>query len=54
MHEAAKAGNADKVRRLLEGGADPCLADTRGKVPYEVAADKPVRDAFRRSVDAFA
>ena len=51
LHEAAKAGDADKVRRLLEEGADPCQADTRGKVPYDVAADKAVRDAFRRSVD---
>ena len=50
LHEAAKAGDADKVKSLLEGGADPCQADSRGKVPYDVAADKPVRDAFRRSV----
>ena len=49
LHEAAKAGDADKVKSLLDGGADPCQADSRGKVPYDVAADKPVRDAFRRS-----
>lgn len=48
LHEAAKAGNADKVKGLLEGGADPCQADSKGKVPYDVAADKAVRDAFRR------
>lgn len=48
MHEAAKAGDADKVKGLLEGGADPCQADPRGRMPYDVAADKPVRDAFRR------
>lgn len=50
LHEAAKAGDADKVKSLLDEGADPCQADGRGKVPYDVAADKAVRDAFRRSV----
>ena len=50
LHEAAKAGDADKVKSLLEGGADPCEGDSRGKVPYDVAADKAVRDAFRRLV----
>lgn len=50
LHEAAKAGDADKVKSLLDAGADPCQADSRGKVPYDVAADKSVRDAFRRSV----
>ena len=49
LHEAAKAGDADKVRSLLDAGADPCQADSRDKVPYDVAADKTVRDAFRRS-----
>ena len=49
MHEAAKAGDADKVKSLLETGTNPCEADSRGKVPYDVAADKAVRDAFRRS-----
>ena len=49
LHEAAKAGDADRVKSLLEEGADPCEADSRGKVPYDVAADKAVRDAFRRS-----
>ena len=48
LHEAAKAGNADRVKSLLEGGADPCQADSKDKVPYDVAADKAVRDAFRR------
>ena len=49
LHEAAKAGDADKVKSLLEAGTNPCEADSRGKVPYDVAADKAVRDAFRRS-----
>ncbi|KAL0031417.1 hypothetical protein WJX79_010554 [Trebouxia sp. C0005] len=48
LHEAAKAGDADKVKSLLEAGTNPCEADSRGKVPYDVAADKAVRDAFRR------
>ena len=48
LHEAARAGDADRVKALLEGGSDPCEADNRGRVPYDVAADKAVRDAFRR------
>ncbi|KAJ9556587.1 hypothetical protein OSB04_011201 [Centaurea solstitialis] len=30
LHEAAKAGNADKVLELLEQGLDPCVVDERG------------------------
>lgn len=48
LHEAAKTGNADRVKSLLEGGADPSLPDPRGRMPYDVSADKAVRDAFRR------
>ena len=53
LHEAAKAGDAAKVKSLLEAGTNPCEADSRGKVPYDVAADKAVRDAFRRSASVF-
>lgn len=48
LHEAAKAGDADKVKSLLEGGVNPAQPDPRGKLAYDVAADKAVRDAFRR------
>mmetsp|Transcript_40627 Transcript_40627/g.115020 ORF Transcript_40627/g.115020 Transcript_40627/m.115020 type:complete len:658 (-) Transcript_40627:264-2237(-) len=52
LHKAAKAGNREKVRELLEAGADPCQADSRGWAPYLVALDKPTRDAFRRFMAA--
>ncbi|EIE25625.1 hypothetical protein COCSUDRAFT_83632 [Coccomyxa subellipsoidea C-169] len=48
LHVAAKAGDAAKVTQLLEGGEDPTALDARGRPPYAVAADKDVRDAFRR------
>ncbi|XP_024995936.1 ankyrin repeat and zinc finger domain-containing protein 1-like [Cynara cardunculus var. scolymus] len=48
LHEAAKAGNADKVLELLEQGLDPCLIDERGRTPYRIAAGKEVRNSFRR------
>lgn len=48
LHEAAKAGNVDKVMELLEEGLDPCVLDERGKTPYKVAVNKEVRNAFRR------
>ncbi|XP_052625555.1 uncharacterized protein LOC111919024 isoform X1 [Lactuca sativa] len=48
LHEAAKAGNVDKVMELLEQGLDPCVLDERGKTPYKVAVNKEVRNVFRR------
>ncbi|CAL8460734.1 g265 [Coccomyxa elongata] len=48
LHLAAKAGIAEKVAQLLQKGEDPTVLDARGKPPYSVAADKEVRDAFRR------
>ncbi|KAJ9556450.1 hypothetical protein OSB04_011064 [Centaurea solstitialis] len=48
LHEAAKAGNADKVLELLEQGLDPCVVDERGRTPYRLAEGKEVRNAFRR------
>ncbi len=36
------------MTQLLEGGEDPTAVDARGRPPYAVAADKDVRDAFRR------
>ncbi|PWA53741.1 zinc finger protein [Artemisia annua] len=34
LHEAAKAGNVEKVLELLEQGLDPCVIDERGRTPY--------------------
>nr|GEX48491.1 ankyrin repeat and zinc finger domain-containing protein 1 [Tanacetum cinerariifolium] len=48
LHEAARAGNAEKVLELLEQGFDPCVIDERGQTPYRLAAEKEVRNTFRR------
>lgn len=37
-----------QVAELLDRGEDPTVVDSRGRTPYEVAASKEVRDAFRR------
>uniref|UniRef100_A0A251SYA9 Putative zinc finger, C2H2, Ankyrin repeat-containing domain protein n=1 Tax=Helianthus annuus TaxID=4232 RepID=A0A251SYA9_HELAN len=47
LHEAAKAGNAEKVLELLEQGSDPCVIDERGRTAYRLAAGKEVRNTFR-------
>lgn len=48
LHEAAKAGNVEKVLVLLEQGSDPCVIDERGRTPYMLANEKEVRNTFRR------
>jgi hypothetical protein len=48
LHLAAKAGDTEKVMKLLEEGADPCLKDKGGKNPYTLAKDKETRNVFRR------
>ncbi|XP_068650280.1 uncharacterized protein [Aristolochia californica] len=48
LHDAAKSGNAQRTLELLEQGLDPCVKDARGRTPYTVAADKEVRNNFRR------
>ncbi|KAG2450545.1 hypothetical protein HYH02_005046 [Chlamydomonas schloesseri] len=48
LHRAAKAGDPERVRRLLESGHDPCARDGKGRTPYALAADKNTRDVFRR------
>ncbi|EPS61203.1 hypothetical protein M569_13596, partial [Genlisea aurea] len=48
LHRAAKSGNAQKVLELLEQDLDPCIKDERGRTPYMLAADKEVRNIFRR------
>eukprot|EP00879_Flechtneria_rotunda_P003141 GHRR01003363.1.p1 GENE.GHRR01003363.1~~GHRR01003363.1.p1 ORF type:complete len:736 (+),score=308.17 GHRR01003363.1:278-2485(+) len=45
---ASKAGDAARVARLLASGHDPCVKDAKGRSPYRAAANKEVRDAFRR------
>lgn len=40
LHEAAKAGNSDCVRLLLERGADPTMKDSNGDVPGEKVEDR--------------
>lgn len=52
LHSAARSGDAEVVRRRLEAGEDPCVKDHRGRPPYDVAVDKPTRDAFRRFMAA--
>ncbi len=39
-----------QVAALLQAGEDASVLDARGKPPYAVAANKEVRDAFRRHV----
>jgi hypothetical protein len=52
LHRAARAGNVDRVARLLDAGHDPSALDARGRPPYALAADKHTRDAFRRFMAA--
>lgn len=40
LHEAAKAGNLECVRLLLESGADPTIKDSNGDVPREKVEDR--------------
>lgn len=51
LHRAAAAGNAALVRQLLDSGADPTVVDA-GKVAYEAASSKAVRDEMRRYMAA--
>eukprot|EP00878_Enallax_costatus_P044839 GHUV01053598.1.p1 GENE.GHUV01053598.1~~GHUV01053598.1.p1 ORF type:complete len:210 (+),score=105.62 GHUV01053598.1:1-630(+) len=46
--KASKAGDAERVSRLLAHGHDPTCRDSKGRTPYQLAANKEVRDAFRR------
>ena len=50
LHQAARQGDAEAVTRLLEEGHDPTVSV--GKTAYAVAANKAVRDAFRRRMAA--
>ncbi|EGF82795.1 hypothetical protein BATDEDRAFT_86433 [Batrachochytrium dendrobatidis JAM81] len=49
LHIASENGNANVVELLLGMGADPTIKGMNKKVrAYDVAKDKPTRDAFRR------
>ena len=39
-----------RVTELLDSGQDPTVSDSEGRSPYAVAANKGVRDAFRRQM----
>jgi len=47
LHAAAADGDEDRVIELLEGGADPTVQDSRGRVPFELCASRGVRRTFR-------
>jgi hypothetical protein len=49
---AARSGDDAEVARLLAAGADPGAPSLGGRRPYDCAASKPVRDAFRRAAAA--
>lgn len=47
---AKSATGGLQVAALLQSGEDASVLDARGRPPYAVAANKEVRDAFRRHV----
>lgn len=48
LHLAAAQNAAPLVLGLLtRGGANPALGNPEGKMPFELAGDRPTRDAFR-------
>ncbi|KAM5346996.1 hypothetical protein ACJ41O_010001 [Fusarium nematophilum] len=48
LHLAAAQNAAPLVLGLLvRGGADPTIQNREGKTPFELAGDRPTRDAFR-------
>ncbi|GAQ84657.1 hypothetical protein KFL_001990100 [Klebsormidium nitens] len=53
LHVASEAGDEERIQELLEGGADPCVRDERGRTPYMAAKEKGVRNVFRRFMAAF-
>ncbi|KAI0109377.1 hypothetical protein F4776DRAFT_667692 [Hypoxylon sp. NC0597] len=52
LHLAANQNSAPLVLGLLvKGGADPTLKNREGKTAFELAGDRPTRDAFRVARD---
>ncbi|CAN0587331.1 unnamed protein product, partial [Ectocarpus sp. 12 AP-2014] len=49
LHVAAAGGHVAVLGMLLERGASPLAEDVRGRVPYLLAPNKDIRDAFRRA-----
>lgn len=50
LHLAANLDAPAVVAALLtRAGADPTIANTEGRTPFELAGDRPTRDAFRIS-----
>ncbi|KAH9124292.1 hypothetical protein AeMF1_004917 [Aphanomyces euteiches] len=48
LHVASQLNFAAGVQWLLDHGADPCVVDDRGRVPYLLATVKEVRNVYRR------
>ena len=48
LHIASGNGDAKSVWRLLQSGHSPETRNHLGATPYQVAAGREVRDAFRR------
>jgi hypothetical protein len=42
--KASKAGDVERVARLLGNGHDPTVRDARGRSPYQLAANKEVSE----------
>lgn len=38
LHDATTSGNLKMVQFLIENGADPCVKNTKGKMPSDYAA----------------
>jgi len=50
LHRAAARGDADGIRQLLAGRADPAARDARGRTPLHVAAFAAQAEAMRALV----
>jgi hypothetical protein len=50
--KASKAGDAERVARLLANGHDPTVRDAKGLSPYQLAANKEVRCCVHGGTDA--
>lgn len=48
LHQAARSGNSEAVRLLLKAGANPALADKRGRTPLHAAAEFESRTHAQR------
>ncbi|KAG8236162.1 hypothetical protein J437_LFUL005269 [Ladona fulva] len=53
LHTASSAGHPDVIRLLLESGFDPAIKNKKGQSPYAFAANKEIRNTFRRFMADF-